>query len=257
MRGAGISEAILSSVSVRRCGELFERNVICDHLAGAMAVDRLEDRNKPVDPARQATELPRQHYRDDARQNSDAAHASGIGDVSARLKIGLGSGPKGSMALLLDGRFATGSASDLLGSGSFAGRALAVLSGRFENFSPHVNVGYLYRAGDLQTSAVLGTFGFDHLLAPWAMLGVDLISEFQVGDNKSQLPQQLTFDSPYTRTIDLTNIPNSRDDIVNGSFGFKLRTLDNLNTVANVLIPLNRGGLRPNLLWTIGAEYNF
>ena len=183
--------------------------------------------------------------------------ASGIGDVSARLKIGLGSGPKGSMALLLDGRFATGSASDLLGSGSFAGRALAVLSGRFENFSPHVNVGYLYRAGDLQNSAVLGTFGFDHLLAPWAMLGVDLISEFQVGDNRSQLPQQLTFDSPYTRTIDLTNIPNSRDDIVNGSFGFKLRTLDNLNTVANVLIPLNRGGLRPNLLWTIGAEYNF
>ncbi len=183
--------------------------------------------------------------------------ASGIGDVSARLKIGLGSGPKGSMALLLDGKFATGSAADLLGSGTFAGRGLLVLSGRFESFSPHVNAGYLYRAGDLQNSAVLGTLGFDHLLAPWAMLAVDVITEFQVGENKSQLPQTIAFETPFPRTVDLTNIPNSRDDIVNGSFGMKLRTFENLNTVANVLIPLNRGGLRSNLLWTIGAEYNF
>jgi hypothetical protein len=183
--------------------------------------------------------------------------ASGVGDVSARLKIGLGSGPKGSMALLLDSRFATGNANDLLGSGAFQGRALAVLSARFEGFSPHANVGYVYRGGDLQNSAVLGTVGFDHLMAPWAMVAVDLLSEFQVGDNKIQLPQTATFDYPFQRTIDVTNIPNTRDDIVNGSFGFKLRTFENLNTVANVLIPLNKGGLRSNVLWTIGAEYNF
>ncbi len=183
--------------------------------------------------------------------------ASGIGDVSARLKIGLGSGPKGSMALLLDGKFATGSASDLLGSGAFAGRGIVVLSGRFDAFSPHVNAGFLYRAGDVQNSAVLGTLGFDHLMAPWAMLAVDLITEFQVGGNKTQLPQNITYELPFTRQVDLTNIPNTRDDIVNGSFGLKLRTFENLNTVANVLIPLNRGGLRSNLLWTIGAEYNF
>ena len=27
--------------------------------------------------------------------------------------------------------------------------------------------------------------------------------------------------------------------------------------VANTLWPLNRGGLRPNALWTAGLEYNF
>lgn len=183
--------------------------------------------------------------------------ASGVGDISTRLKIGLGSGPKGSMALLLDGRFATGNANDLLGSGAFQGRALAVLSARFENFSPHANVGYVYRAGDLQNSAVLGTIGFDHLLAPWAMIAADLLSEFQVGDNKVQIPQTVTFEYPFTRTMNLSNIPNTRDDVVNGSFGFKLRTFDNLNAVANVLVPLNRGGLRSNVLWTLGAEYNF
>ncbi|MBI3793088.1 MAG: hypothetical protein HY275_19725 [Gemmatimonadetes bacterium] len=183
--------------------------------------------------------------------------ASGVGDVSARLKIGLGSGPKGSMALLLDGRFATGNANDLLGSGAFAGRALAVLSARFDNFSPHLNAGYLYRAGDIQNSAVLGTIGFDHLMAPWAMIACDLLTEFQVGENKVQLPQKVNFDYPFARTMDVSNIPNTRDDIVNASFGVKLRTFDSFNTVANVLIPLNKGGLRPNLLWTLGAEYNF
>ena len=183
--------------------------------------------------------------------------ASGIGDVSARLKFNLGSGPKGSMALLLDGRFATGNKNDLLGSGTSAARALAVLSGRFEAFSPHANVGYLYRTGDIQNSAVLATVGFDHLLSPWAMLAVDVMTEFQVGDNKLQLPSTVSFDAPFVRSLDVNNIPNVRDDIVNGSIGFKLRTFENLNTVANVLVPLNRGGLRPNLLWTLGAEYNF
>ena len=183
--------------------------------------------------------------------------ANGIGDVSARLKVNLGSGPKGSMALLLDGRFATGAVSDLLGSGAFAGRALAVLSGRFDAFSPHANVGYLYRGGSVQNSAVAATVGFDHLMSPWAMIAIDVLSEFQVGENRLQLPGAVTFDAPFQRTLELSAVPNTRDDIVNGSVGVKLRTFENLNTVVNVLIPLNRGGLRPNFLWTLGAEYNF
>jgi len=50
---------------------------------------------------------------------------------------------------------------------------------------------------------------------------------------------------------------SARDDQINGSFGFKFSTGPGIMVVANTLWPLNRGGLRPNVLWTAGLEYNF
>jgi hypothetical protein len=183
--------------------------------------------------------------------------ASGIGDIAARVKISVTQSERTTFALLGDIRFPTGSADDLLGSGHLAARGLGILSARFGAFSPHANVGYLFRSGDLQNSAVLATVGFDHLMAPWATLAVDLVSELQVGESKLQLPGPLTYDAPFRRTIDVTNLPNERDDLINGSFGFKFTTGSGITLVANTLFPLNRGGLRPNVLWTAGLEYNF
>ena len=48
-----------------------------------------------------------------------------------------------------------------------------------------------------------------------------------------------------------------RDDIVNGSFGVKFAPARNTIIVLNVLFPLNRGGLRPNLAYTVGLERTF
>jgi len=44
---------------------------------------------------------------------------------------------------------------------------------------------------------------------------------------------------------------------VNGTVGVKLLTKEGVTIVANGGWPLNRGGLRPNLIWTLGLEYNF
>ena len=55
----------------------------------------------------------------------------------------------------------------------------------------------------------------------------------------------------------MTDIPDSRDDIVNGSFGFKMAPAKNVTLVLNSLFPLNRGGLRSDLIYTFGVEYNF
>jgi len=183
--------------------------------------------------------------------------ASGIGDIAARVKVNLNRSERTSFSLLADVRFPTGSEDDLLGSGHLAARGLGVLSARFGAFAPHANVGYLYRSGSSQNSAVLATVGFDHLMAPWATMAVDLVSELQVGDSKLRLPGPVTYDKPFRRTIDVTNIPNQRDDLINGSFGFKFTTRAGITLVANALWPLNRGGLRPNVLWTGGLEYNF
>ena len=183
--------------------------------------------------------------------------ASGIGDIAARVKVNVTRTERSNFSLLGDVRFPTGSADDLLGSGHVAARGLGILSARFGAFSPHANIGFLFRSGATQNNAVLATVGFDHLMAPWATMAVDLVSELQVGESKLQLPGPVTYDLPFRRTIDVTNIPNERDDLINGSFGFKFTTHAGITLVGNTLVPLNRGGLRPNVLWTAGLEYNF
>jgi hypothetical protein len=183
--------------------------------------------------------------------------ASGIGDVAVRAKLNLHSTDQTGISVLADGRFPTGSARDLLGSGKFSGRLLAVMSARYGAFSPHANLGYLYRAGGQRNDAVVATGGFDHLLAPWATLALDVISQLQVGDSKLTVPGPVHYDRPFSRTVDVTTIPNRRDDLVDGSVGLKFTTASSTTIVVNALWPLNRGGLRPNVLWTVGLEYNF
>ncbi|HEX9488146.1 MAG TPA: hypothetical protein VF976_13860 [Gemmatimonadales bacterium] len=183
--------------------------------------------------------------------------ATGIGDIAARVKVSVTQTERTTFAVLGDVRFPTGSEDDLLGSRHVAARGLGILSARFGAFSPHANLGYLYRSGSSQNNAVLATVGFDHVMAPWATMAVDLVSELQVGESKLRLPGPVTYDLPFRRTIDVTNIPNERDDLINGSFGFKFTTRTGITLVANTLWPLNRGGLRPNVLWTAGLEYNF
>ena len=183
--------------------------------------------------------------------------AAGLGDVALRAKINFRQTPGSSFAFLVDGRFPTGSPKDLLGSGKFAGRALAIFNSRFGDFSPHLNAGYVYHAGTQQNDAVLGTVGFDNRLAESVTLAADLVTELQVGDSKLHLPPLVTYESPFRRTLNPTNIPDIRDDIVNGSFGVKLTPARNTTVVLNSLFPLNRGGLRANLVYTAGIEYTF
>ena len=183
--------------------------------------------------------------------------ATGVGDVAARVKARISQSERAAFAILADARFATGDETDLLGSGHTSVRGLGVVSARFGSFSPHANVGYAYRSGGELSHAVLATAGFDHALSDWATLAVDLISELQSGESKLVIPDDVRVTVPFRRTISPTNIPVLRDDIVNGSLGFKFVTNTGLTVVTNALWPLNKGGLRPGIAWTLGLEYNF
>ncbi len=183
--------------------------------------------------------------------------ATGIGDLAVRAKVAVSEAQRAKFAVMADARFATGSEEDLLGSGNFALRGVGILSAQFGAFSPHANLGYLYRAGSLTNDAVLATAGFDQLLAPWATLAVDLISELQVGTNRLRLPGEVVIQEPFRRTIEPSNIPNTRDDIVNASLGFKFLTSAGVSIITNTIWPLNRAGLRPNVVWTAALEYGF
>jgi hypothetical protein len=183
--------------------------------------------------------------------------ALGLGDVAVRTKLSVQQSSRTNVALLADARFATGNDDDLLGSGQFQARGLAIVSAKFGTFSAHGNSGYAYRGGGQQNDAVLATAGFDDLISSHVTLAADLVSELQVGRSKLHLPAPVVYDTPFKRTINPTSIPDIADDIVNGSFGFKFVTENGFTIVTNALVPLNRGGLRANITYTTGIEFAF
>jgi hypothetical protein len=183
--------------------------------------------------------------------------SSGLGDVSARVKVNLRDASPVSVALLAEGRFPTGSEEDLRGSGAVALRGLGIVSARLGEFSPHVNVGYQYRGGALDADVFLLTAGFDQLLAPWATMAADLISEFPVGTARLTVPSDVVLEAPFRRTVRTTSIPDRRDDIISASLGTKLSLRQGVTFLGNAAFPLNRGGMRPDVLWSLGVEYTF
>ena len=188
---------------------------------------------------------------------SVSGSVTGLGDIAARVKVNLKQGASGGAALLLDGRFPTGDEEDLLGAGRFTGRALLIMSSTFGAFSPHANLGAMYTPDSTRNSAVLATAGFDHLLGKGITLAVDVVSEFQLGASKLRLPQPVHITFPYARTINPAALRDIRDDILNGSIGFKFSASNRTTMVTNALVPLNSGGLRSRVAYTVGVEYSY
>jgi hypothetical protein len=185
------------------------------------------------------------------------ATAAGLGDVVGRMKVNLGQGTKYGAALLTEVRLATGDEENLLGAGATSGRLLGVFAAQYGAFSLHGNGGYLIRTGEFQNDAVLATFGFDNLMAPWATLAVSMITEWRVGDEKVSLPPPIQITEPFERTIESTSIPNRREDRIDASIGMKFSLRGGTVLMLNGTAPLRRAGLQPDFIWTTGMEFSF
>ena len=188
--------------------------------------------------------------------------ATGIGDIAARVKARLMQSPRAGVAVVGEVRFPTGKEEDLLGSGEYSARGLGIVSARLGTFTPHLDLGYNYRGGDLQNDAVLATVGFDQLIGSWGTFAADVISQFQVGTSKLQQPDPVVINEPLgsgtsARIVEPSNIPNIKDNVVLGSFGFKFTAPSGFTVVTNALIPVHRGLLQPDVAWTAGLEYTF
>ncbi len=183
--------------------------------------------------------------------------ASGIGDVTVRLKAALIQGAGVGLAFLADVRLPTGDSANFLGSGSTSVRAMGILSARSGGFTPHVNLGYAYRAGQTQTNSVIGAFGFDHLLSERVTFAADLLLDRQIGESLLQLPEPVVYTSPTRRRVRLTDIPEQKDNLLDGSVGLKMQLPSGFRVVTNFLMPIADAGLRPKYLWTVGFERTF
>lgn len=183
--------------------------------------------------------------------------ATSIGDIALRLKANVRSHERLGVALMADARLPTGSEEDFTGAGHLAVRGLAILSGRFGDFSPHLNVGYMVRTGEGKKDAILATGGFDQPMSPWATFSVDVLSEWETGESALRIPEPVMLIYPFVRSVEPTNIPDMRDHRVNGSLGFKFRTPGGPILVTNAVVPLRRGGLQSNFVWTLGIDMNF
>lgn len=183
--------------------------------------------------------------------------ASGIGDVAARLKWNLSRTPRFGLSLLTDARFATGDEEDLLGAGHTSVRGLVIASSQVGTFAPHLNAGYVSRGGQYGADGVLATVGFDQLLAPWATLAADLITESPVGDHAPPLPEAVTYTTPYRRTVTPSDIPEVRDRYASLSLGMKFTTANGVQLLTNAIFPLQRAGLQTDAVWTFGLEKAF
>jgi hypothetical protein len=205
----------------------------------------------------------------------EEASAIGIGDIGVRLKLNLGQGERYGYALQGDLRLPTGSEENFHGLGTTAARLLGVVSAEFGRFTPHANVGYLYRghADSLQNHTVVGIFGFDHIVTDGVTLAVDLLSEFQLDKSAVRVPPDIEYTEPFTRTVVASTIPDRRDNRIDATFGFKwsVPCREGWNTfcargaelgkgvtlITSVVMPLNNGGLRPGIIWSVGAQYKY
>lgn len=202
------------------------------------------------------------HFGTDANPMSQATSSAdgsafGVGDVGLRAKANLYQTDAAGVGILADVRLPTGEEENFLGSGDVSFRLLTVVSGRFGDFSPHVNTGFAVRGGDIQPNSLLLTVGFDQHLFDRATVAIDLVSDFQTSRSDLRVPEPIQFSEPFPRSVPTTPIPERDDDLIDASIGAKVDLPADFRLLGNALVPLNDGGLRPDVLWTAGLERTF
>jgi len=180
----------------------------------------------------------------------------GVGDLAARVKIGLVQGDSSGFALFGDARLPTGDEEEFLGAGDWSMRALAIYSARHGGFSPHVNAGAVIRGGD-RNNGLLATVGFDQLISRAFTLAIDAIGEYQLSDNEVDIPEPVQITAPFARTVVPTNLPGAKDHLVHTAIGVRYSRPNGLAALVNALIPIKAGSLQPRVAWTAGLEFSF
>lgn len=193
---------------------------------------------------------------------------SGIGDIAFRVKLQILSKSLLNAAILAEYRPPTGDEDNFLGTGESSFKGMAILSGNFGRFSPHLNLSYQGISGNQLYDRLGVTLGYDQKVFETLTFALDLAASFEVG-TVSRAPifpifrhiagtvaiNDTTVD--LSKDVSLTNVPNfSREHLVDASLGFKYHPFEDLILIGNIFLPMNDRGLRANIVPTFGIEFN-
>lgn len=194
-----------------------------------------------------------------------SSSATGLGDIAIRAKANLHRGEYTDWGALVEARLPTGNEDNFLGTGDAAVKLGLIASGRFGAINPHANLAYDIRTSDVDRDEIQLILGYDQKVTDNLTLAAEWMGGYEVGKEIDALkfPEPAVMSPEYengvpTRPVQMvwpTNIPGySRDNIVNASFGIKYAPSPKTLLLANVIFPLNTGGMRSDVIPTIGIE---
>ena len=193
--------------------------------------------------------------------------ASGLGDLTIRLKGTVHRRPTQGLAAGLDLRLPTGDEMNLLGTGTAGITPFAVWSAAYQKISPHVNVGYTWNgssvlAGNPSTGeaadfpdSVGYALGTDISVNPRFTVAFDLLGRYLIDAERLVQKEFRALDGRST----FPNIAFTEDSFnaLAGSAGLKVNLVERLLLDVNLLFALDRHGLRDKVTALIGVEYGF
>jgi hypothetical protein len=216
------------------------------------------------------------HYYTDAagergatRRYTASGHATGLGDLTLRLKgTLLRFGDDNGLALALDLRMPTGDEENLLGAGAWGVRPFAAASFQLGAFSPHVNVGYQWNgksllAGNVVTgeSADLAdelayVAGADVALGGRLTLCADLVGRYVIDSSRVSTTTFTGLDAAQTQFPDI-RFEQASFNQSSLALGLKANPAGRLLFVMSLLVKLDDHGLRDKVTPLLALDYTF
>jgi Putative MetA-pathway of phenol degradation len=203
----------------------------------------------------------------DSRIYTAFGHASGIGDITIRMKQAIKKSPRNGIALGLDLRLPTGDENNLLGTGAPAVQPFAAWSATYGTFAPHINLGYQWNgsstlAGDIEAGVSedlpdVAVYALGAVVAvhPRVTLALDVLGRYIIDSPRVRLEDFVALDghSVYPNIAFDTGSINELSSAV----GLKINVAGRLLLNTNLLMRLNSGGLRDKISPLVGVEYAF
>ena len=196
-----------------------------------------------------------------------AGSASGLGDVTVRLKGAIARQGARGFSAGVDVRLPTGDEMNLLGTGTTAIQPFAVFSTTYQTVSPHVNLSYQWNGSSVlagnPSTGTSGNFpdqatytaGADIAVNPHFTLALDLLGRYIINAERLRQEDFHALDG----TSVFPNVTFFRDSFqeLSGSIGAKVNVFGHLLVDANVLFSIDSNGVRDKITPLIGFEYSF
>lgn len=203
----------------------------------------------------------------DRRLFTASASASGLGDLTVRLKGTIKKTDTNGVAVGLDVRMPTGDAMELLGTGTAGVQPFAIWSATYQRISPHVNAGYQWNGSSVlagnPATGVSADFPDQVTYVAGADVGINTRLTFAFDVLGRYLIDAKRLTHQEFHALDGVSVfPNIGIDTqsfseLNGAFGLKANLFGRMLLNMNLLFRLDTNGLRDSVTPLIGFDYAF